>query len=94
MPRQRNVFVPLPNGQSLTVLKALGPRPNHGYNLVKETGFKPSSIYTSLTRLEGSGFISGATEDRPHKGSPFPRRLYTITRLGKDALDQIQPKKK
>jgi len=89
-----NVFVKLPVGQGIEILGLLKCGSSYGYDLTKKLGAKASSVYTTLSRLEESGFIRGEMEEDPHEGSPFPRKVYKITQLGKDALEQAKAKKK
>ena len=89
-----NVFVKLPVGQGIEVLDLLRDGSSYGYDLTKKLRAKASSVYTTLSRLERCGFIRGKMEEDPHEGSPFPRKVYKITQLGKDALEQAKAKKK
>jgi len=89
-----NVFVKLPVGHGIEVLVLLKGGSSYGYDLIKRLGAKASSVYTTLSRLEECGFIRGEMEECPRKGSPFPRKVYKITQLGKDALEQTKTKKK
>ncbi len=74
------------------VLKIIGEKPTHGYDIIKEverrTGGRwtpsPGSVYPSLDSLEAKGWIKCEEADR--------RKLYTITPKGRAALGQLKAK--
>ncbi len=81
---------PLPDAPFL-VLAMLAEQPAHGYQLerlVWNRGFrywaalKRSSIYHALKRLEQHGLVTASLEE----GSAAPRKVYTITDLGRETL--------
>jgi len=55
----------------------------YGFGLMRSTGVKPGSLYPTLDRLEGCGWLRSADEeiDEVTAGRP-KRRLYRITALG------------
>jgi PadR family transcriptional regulator, regulatory protein PadR len=74
------------------ILAALTEGPMHGYGLAERInemvgtcGGKPdvSGIYRFLKKMEADGFVASAWESG-EKG--HPRRLYTITAVGRDCL--------
>jgi DNA-binding PadR family transcriptional regulator len=74
-------------------LGLLAQKPRHGYELhaafsavVGETTWdvKPAQIYTTLERLEESGLVQ--TKSDLGEGREPDRRIYAITRDGRDAL--------
>jgi len=75
------------------ILGLLAQKPRHGYELhaafaavVGEATWdvKPAQIYTTLERLEESGLVE--TKSDLGEGREPDRRIYAITRDGKDAL--------
>ena len=75
------------------ILGLLAQKPRHGYELhaafsavVGEATWdvKPAQIYTTLERLEESGLVE--TKSDLGEGREPDRRIYAITRNGRDAL--------
>jgi len=75
------------------ILGLLAQKPRHGYELhaafsavVGEATWdvKPAQIYTTLERLEESGLVQ--TKSDLGEGREPDRRIYAITRDGRDAL--------
>jgi len=75
------------------ILGLLAQKPRHGYELraafsavVGEATWdvKPAQIYTTLERLEESGLVQ--TKSDLGQGREPDRRIYAITRDGRDAL--------
>lgn len=74
------------------ILGLLAQKPRHGYELhaaFSAVGgatwdVKPAQIYTTLERLEESGLVQ--TESDLGEGNEPDRRIYAITRDGRDAL--------
>ncbi len=74
------------------VLKIIGERPIHGYDIIKEVEkrsngrWTPScgSIYPALDSLESKGWITSEESER--------RKLYTITPKGRTALGKLKKK--
>src|ERR1700727_793484 len=68
------------------ILEVLAEGPRHGYDIITELENKsngryrpsPGSVYPTLTLLEESGFITGATADG--------KRVFTITDTGRELL--------
>lgn len=75
----------------LVILKLIGDKPSHGYELIKAVeeaaggAYAPSPgiIYPTLTLLEDLGYAAVSEE--------AGRKLYTITPEGRDYLAQNQP---
>jgi DNA-binding PadR family transcriptional regulator len=75
----------------LVVLKLIGDKPSHGYELIKAVeeaaggAYAPSPgvIYPTLTLLEDLGYAAVSEEGG--------RKLYTITPEGRDYLAQSEP---
>lgn len=75
----------------LVVLKLIGDKPSHGYELIKAVeeaaggAYAPSPgvIYPTLTLLEDLGYAAVSEEGG--------RKLYTITPEGRDYLAQNEP---
>ena len=74
------------------ILGLLAQKPRHGYELhaaFSAVGgatwdVKPAQIYTTLERLEESGFVETASD--LGEGREPDRRIYAITHDGRDAL--------
>jgi DNA-binding PadR family transcriptional regulator len=75
------------------ILGLLARKPRHGYELHAAFStvvggaswdVKPAQIYTTLERLEESGFVQ--TESDLGEGREPDRRIYAITHNGRDAL--------
>jgi DNA-binding PadR family transcriptional regulator len=74
------------------ILGLLAQKPRHGYELHAAFAavggatwdVKPAQIYTTLERLEESGLVQ--TESDLGEGNEPDRRIYAITRDGRDAL--------
>lgn len=68
--------------------------PAHGYELLDRlkgyglVNIDPSLIYRALHTLEGEGLVS-STWDKEESQGP-PRRVYSLTELGKKELDNIK----
>jgi DNA-binding PadR family transcriptional regulator len=68
------------------ILEVLAEGPRHGYDIITELENKsngryrpsPGSVYPTLTLLEESGFITGATADG--------KRVFSITDSGRELL--------
>lgn len=75
-----------------TLLFLVNQKPRHGYNLLIELeqqklgSIHPSIIYRILRELEGLGWIQSTWDVDETQGPP--RRIYKITNLGKQALQQ------
>jgi len=65
----------------------------HGYGLIKiirETGvqLKAGTIYPLLKRMENDGLIESILADDVDQPGQ-PRRIYTVTALGEEMIDQM-----
>jgi PadR family transcriptional regulator PadR len=47
---------------------------------------KRGTIYVTLGRMERKGYIASRLEDAPPQAGGLPRRLYTLTALGRRLL--------
>jgi len=76
----------------LLILRVLYKNPLHGYSLIEDvnkllTGrrhLKPGSLYTILRRMEKSGLLSSNWDS---KSSRLKRRVYTLTQMGLERLE-------
>lgn len=79
----------LKSALDLCVLSVLLDGPTYGYGLVERLGERglslvaQGSVYPLLTRLEKRGLLS--SERLPSSDGP-PRKYYSVTAAGKDAL--------
>jgi DNA-binding PadR family transcriptional regulator len=53
----------------------------HGYDLTKETGLRPGTLYPLLMRLGEQGFLESRWRDAERAGLP-PRHVYRLTATG------------
>jgi DNA-binding PadR family transcriptional regulator len=75
------------------ILAALGPRPLHGYGIIKaveemsrgRVRLRAGTLYGALERLEADGFVIFDSEETD--GGP-PRRNYRLTEAGADLLSR------
>ena len=73
------------------VLLLLDEEPSHGYALfhqlselgIMETGMSPATVYRVLSKLEEDGL---AVHDYADDGQGPPRKVYTLTLEGREAL--------
>jgi PadR family transcriptional regulator, regulatory protein PadR len=63
----------------LTVLCAEPPMWRHGYDIARETGLKPGTLYPILIRLADRGWLEACWEDGQPAGRPR-RHVYRLTR--------------
>jgi len=77
----------------LLILRILHDKPAHGYQIMDELeritskGYtpEPGAVYTILRRMEDSGLVVSEWEK---KGSGADRRVYTLTKAGKNVLKE------
>ena len=73
-----------------TLLLLLHRGPAHGYTLLEQLtefgllGFDPSAVYRVLRDMEAQGWVTSTWDEEQAQGPP--RRVYTITALGDEAL--------
>lgn len=48
------------------------------------------SLYTTLTRMESSGFVESRTGDTTPERRGYPRKFFSITGIGERALNAYQ----
>jgi PadR family transcriptional regulator, regulatory protein PadR len=60
----------------------------YGLQLVANSGgrLKRGTVYVTLGRMEGKGYITSRLEDPPADAGGMPRRLYQPTTLGRRVL--------
>jgi len=87
MPRARR-----PSAQTVAVLRALAQQPRewrYGYDLCRELGLKPGSMYPILMRLADRSLLATSWETGAEAGRP-PRHLYRLTRSGLDLVAELK----
>ncbi|KAA2256003.1 PadR family transcriptional regulator [Solihabitans fulvus] len=68
--------------QTRLVFQALhGDAWRHGYDIARETGLAPGTLYPILGRLTDRGLLESRWEDDPPVGRPR-RHLYRLSPLG------------
>lgn len=65
----------------LTALVAKAQAWRYGYDLSKETGLTPGTLYPLLARLEAQDLLESEWRDPELDGRP-PRHAYRLTRAG------------
>ena len=70
------------------VLYAVARGHAYGFDLVEATALGSGTVYPILRRLEGAGLLRGRAERAPqaHRAGRPPRRYYTVTETGAEAL--------
>ena len=70
------------------VLQAIADGARYGFDIADKTGLQTGTVYPSLRRLEGLGFVRSNWEsDKVARREQRPaRRYYEITRAGEAAL--------
>jgi DNA-binding PadR family transcriptional regulator len=79
---------------TLYILVSLAPGPKHGYAIAKEVQalsenrviLSVSTLYTTLKRLLGDGWIERVGEDPDSDDSGRPRKTYALTEKGQRIL--------
>jgi DNA-binding PadR family transcriptional regulator len=72
------------SAQTRIVLAALAAQPGawrHGYDLSRETGIKPGTLYPMLMRLAEHGLLESEWRPSLKPGRP-PRHAYRLTEAG------------
>src|SRR5687768_1030381 len=66
------------------VMELLGGGERYGLELVGASrgALKRGSVYVILARMEEKGFVDSRHEERAHRASGLPRRLYRATPYG------------
>jgi PadR family transcriptional regulator, regulatory protein PadR len=73
-----------PSPQAIRLLVALVAKAQawrYGYDLSKETGLTPGTLYPLLARLETQGLLESEWREPELDGRP-PRHAYRLTRAG------------
>jgi PadR family transcriptional regulator PadR len=76
----------------MIVLQILDHQPMHGYQIITKTRqafgvyFGPSTVYPLLATLEKKGYLSSTWDMAAEK----PRKVFTITDVGKNILKFIE----
>ena len=85
MARQRK-----PSSATLKIINCLSHAPDgtHGYALMKETSLASGTLYPILARLVDRGWLKKDWEMSEDMSGP-PRRIYTLTSLGRAQLKDI-----
>lgn len=80
-----------PSASTLMILKSLSNSPEglHGYALMKASGLASGTLYPILTRLTERGWLEKAWDMDEETSGP-PRRIYTLTNLGRKQLEQYR----
>ena len=66
------------------LLDLMGDGERFGLELVSTSGgrVKRGSVYVTLSRMEGKGFVESRQEERAPGAIGLPRRLYRVTAYG------------
>ena len=79
---------------TLYIILSLAPGPKHGYAIAREVQalsqdrviLSVSTLYTTLKRLLGDGWIERVGDVPEHDESGRPRKVYALTELGRRNL--------
>jgi PadR family transcriptional regulator, regulatory protein PadR len=82
-------------GMEMLILSLLEARPRHGYEIAKliekrsggQLRFALASVYPTLLRLEGRGYVKGRWVEEPGTRS---RCFYRLTPAGRETLAEQQ----
>jgi DNA-binding PadR family transcriptional regulator len=76
------------------VLRALAAGSRYGFEIADTAGLQTGTVYPALRRLESHGFVTSAWErEAVARGAQRPaRRYYQITRSGRAALADAEPR--
>src|ERR1700712_545452 len=84
-----------PSPQTASVLHALAAAPGtwrYGYELGREVGLKPGSLYPILIRLAERELLESRWEDQSEaSGGRPPRHLYRLTRARRELAGELKP---
>ena len=74
------------------VLLAVRHGHRYGFDVMDVTGLPDGTVYPILRRLERRGVLEGAweKEEVARADQRPPRRYYRLTRLGEEALDEVE----
>ena len=86
-------FLPLTH-LSYQVLLALADENRHGYGIIKEVrartdgemDLETGTLYTALKRMKDEGLIEIVVQEERPPGEEDRRRVYKLTRLGREVL--------
>lgn len=75
---------------TVSVLRAIAQGTAYGFDIMDETGLPSGTVYPILTRLTRRGLLDSRWEDPEieREGGRPPRRYYTMTDEGRQALEQ------
>lgn len=79
-----------PSSSTLKILNCLSASPGglHGYALMKSSGLASGTLYPILGRLSDRGWLEKAWERGDDISGP-PRRIYTLTPVGRAQLQDL-----
>ncbi|GAA0956955.1 PadR family transcriptional regulator [Virgisporangium aurantiacum] len=80
-----------PSAQTTAVVLALAAEPTvwrYGYELCRELGLKPGSLYPILMRLADRGLLEASWDTEVPSGRP-PRHLYRLTGSGRALATEL-----
>jgi PadR family transcriptional regulator PadR len=84
-----------PSDQTLGIVHALAADPSgwrYGYELGREVGLKPGSLYPILIRLAERELLESRWEDQSEaSGGRPPRHLYRLTSAGRELAVELEP---
>ena len=85
----RETRLQIPSGKELLILELLvGAKEMYGLELVaaSDGALKRGTVYVTLGRMEGKGYVTSKLESAPPTAGGLPRRIYAPTALGRDVL--------
>jgi DNA-binding PadR family transcriptional regulator len=85
----RNRSLSPPARAILAIMADAGSRWLHGYDLCRQGGIKPGTLYPLLIRLHDQGYLEAEWQAPAEAGRP-PRHAYRLTAAGR-ALARANP---
>lgn len=85
---RRDAPFPQLSAKEALILSLMRSGEMYGLELVgaSDGALKRGTVYVTLGRMEGKGFITSRVEDSTPPGGGLPRRLYKATPLGRQLL--------
>jgi DNA-binding PadR family transcriptional regulator len=73
---------------AVAILHAVASGSRFGFDVMATTGLTSGTVYPALDRLEDLGYLTSEWEDAgiAHREGRPPRRYFTLTRPGAEAL--------
>jgi PadR family transcriptional regulator, regulatory protein PadR len=87
--RRRSLQLPALSPKEALILElVIGAKEMYGLELVAASAgaLKRGTVYVTLGRMEGKGYLASRLEGAPPAAGGLPRRVYAPTALGREVL--------